>query len=198
MLTATTCKRGRSAEYDTSAKYARSCRKFAPLVARAVYGSCASNASVTAITAAILALALFSTLADRLAMMSQALRLLFVEDCVEDVFLATHALKKGGVPFEARVVDDEPGLMHALSDWSPDLIVCDFTLPRFDGFAALEVCRTSASRIPFLFRSGTIGPLRAAEAIKRGAHGALEKDDNDAFLQFVIRLTLDLRIRAAQ
>jgi CheY-like chemotaxis protein len=124
--------------------------------------------------------------------MPEALRLLFIEDCVEDAFLATHALKRAGVHFEARVVDDEPGLTHALGEWPPDLIVCDFTLPRFDGFAALEVCRGNASQIPFLFRSGTIGPQRAAEAIRRGAHGAIEKGDNDAFVQFVRRVSLDL------
>ena len=42
----------------------------------------------------------------------------------------------------------------------PDLILCDFKLPQFDGLAALEIANTQAPDIPFIFVSGAIGEER--------------------------------------
>ena len=51
----------------------------------------------------------------------------------------------------------------------PDLILCDFKLPRFDGLAALGIANAQAPDIPFIFFSGAIGEERAIEALKSGA-----------------------------
>ncbi len=55
------------------------------------------------------------------------------------------------------------------SGFRPHLILSDFTLPDFDGLAALEIACEEAPDIPFIFLSGTIGEERAIEALRRGA-----------------------------
>ena len=50
-----------------------------------------------------------------------------------------------------------------------DLIVSDFSLPGFDGKAALEIARKGAPDIPFIFVTGTMGEEVAIETLKNGA-----------------------------
>lgn len=50
-----------------------------------------------------------------------------------------------------------------------DIILSDYTMPNFDGLAALDLARSYCPDTPFLFLSGTIGEERAIEALKHGA-----------------------------
>ena len=74
-----------------------------------------------------------------------------------------------GIRHVMRRVDTEEGMRSALREFSPQIILSDFTLPRFDGLRALETARECAPEVPFLFLSGTIGEERAIEALHRGA-----------------------------
>lgn len=47
--------------------------------------------------------------------------------------------------------------------------MADFSLPGFDGLAALRVVRQFSTTLPFILVSGTIGEERAIEALKSGA-----------------------------
>jgi diguanylate cyclase (GGDEF)-like protein/PAS domain S-box-containing protein len=51
----------------------------------------------------------------------------------------------------------------------PDLVLCDYTLPRFDGMSALTLARERRPDLPFIFLSGTIGEEIAIESLQRGA-----------------------------
>src|SRR5437870_1096898 len=53
----------------------------------------------------------------------------------------------------------------------------DFSMPDFDGLAALKIARDFAPRVPFIFVSGTIGEERAIEAIRLGATDYVLKDN---------------------
>jgi CheY-like chemotaxis protein len=61
------------------------------------------------------------------------------------------------------------GLRDALRDFQPNVILSDFSLPQFNGLAALAVARELAPNLPFIFVSGTIGEERAIEVLRRGA-----------------------------
>lgn len=64
----------------------------------------------------------------------------------------------------------------ALNTGGFDVILSDYTIPGFDGLAALALARARHPATPFLFLSGTIGEERAVEALKRGATDYVIKD----------------------
>src|SRR5215472_920308 len=98
-----------------------------------------------------------------------ALRVLLIEDSPSDAELAMWRLKQAGYACTFECVTDEPQMRAALAAGLPDLILSDFSLPGFDGMAALAIARAVAPDVPFIFLSGTIGEERAIEALKRGA-----------------------------
>jgi DNA-binding NarL/FixJ family response regulator len=86
-------------------------------------------------------------------------------------------MKQDGLPHQVRRVETAPELRTVLPDFDPQVIVCDFSLPGFDGFEALEITGKLCPRVPFFFSSGTIGRERAQLAMKLGATGYALKGD---------------------
>ncbi len=101
--------------------------------------------------------------------MRKGLRVLIVEDVTAEAELAVRHLSSGGISCLPRIVADERQFRTALTLFRPHLILSDFTLPAFDGLAALDIARQEAPDVPFIFLSGTIGEERAIEALRRGA-----------------------------
>jgi len=100
-----------------------------------------------------------------------------LEDNSSDVELISRQLRRDGFQAVQRVVADERGFRTSLADFSPQVILSDFSLPRFDGLTALKIARSEAPSVPFVFVSGTIGEERAIEALKGGASDYVLKDN---------------------
>lgn len=104
------------------------------------------------------------------------LRLLLVEDNEADAELVLREVRSAGLEVEHRRVESAAGLADALAEsWSA--ILCDYTLPGWDGLAALGQVRNTAADVPFLFVSGTIGEEVAVAAMRAGADDYLLKDN---------------------
>jgi PAS domain S-box-containing protein len=58
-----------------------------------------------------------------------------------------------------------------------DLIISDFTIPGYNGMAALAKAKEAQPETPFIFVSGTIGEERAVEGLKSGATDYVLKDN---------------------
>src|SRR5882757_285409 len=101
--------------------------------------------------------------------MEQELRLLIVEDVAAEAELAIQQLKWAGLSCTWTRVDTEAGLRTELRELRPHVVISDFSLPGYDGSAALSLVRREAPDVPFIFLSGTIGEERAIEALKAGA-----------------------------
>jgi CheY-like chemotaxis protein len=69
------------------------------------------------------------------------LRILMLEDVAEDSELAQHELRQDGVVFTARVVDTRESFVKGLQEFSPDIVLADYSLPSFNGLAALAIVR---------------------------------------------------------
>lgn len=128
--------------------------------------------------------------------MSSAIRVLLVEDVPEDAELLTRELRKGSLEVVTRLVDDEQALRHALTDFSPDVILSDYNLPDFNGTRALEISQAMCPEVPFIFVSGTIGEERAIEALHRGADDYVLKNNRVRLLPAVERALQNARDRA--
>ena len=91
--------------------------------------------------------------------MTERLRILLVEDVADDAELALLELRRAGLHADPWVVDSEKSFVGALREFAPDAILCDFSMPAFDGMAALK--RLSSS---FLERSAKTLPSTRSRA----------------------------------
>jgi diguanylate cyclase (GGDEF)-like protein len=97
------------------------------------------------------------------------LRLLLTEDNPADAELELRELKRAGLRVAHRIADTEQGFVSALREFSPDVILSDFSMPGFDGMSALALARDLAPDTPFVFVSGTLGEEYAIRALRNGA-----------------------------
>ena len=106
----------------------------------------------------------------------EEIQILLVEDNPADAELVTRLLTKAGIPFSIRRVSSESSFRRELVAGSPDVILSDYQLPAFDGIAALNIARTLAPDVPFIFISGVISDERASRALREGAVDYIGKD----------------------
>ncbi len=101
--------------------------------------------------------------------MKKTIRILMLEDNQVDAGLAQHTLRHGGVRFSLTRVEAEDEFVRELDDRLPDLILSDYSLPGFDGHAALNIAKAKCPETPFIFVTGTMGEEVAIETLKHGA-----------------------------
>jgi diguanylate cyclase (GGDEF)-like protein/PAS domain S-box-containing protein len=101
--------------------------------------------------------------------MTEQLRILMAEDMATDAELVLLELARAGLRATHRIVDSEKSFVDALHEFAPDVILSDFSLPGFNGMAALALSREICPDTPFIFVSGTIGEESAIDAVKSGA-----------------------------
>jgi PAS domain S-box-containing protein len=97
------------------------------------------------------------------------LRVLLLEDLASDAELVERALHMPELRIHTRRVASEAEFASELKAFAPDLILADYSLPGFDGLAALEQVKNHGHDVPFIFVSGTIGEELAIESMRRGA-----------------------------
>ncbi len=98
------------------------------------------------------------------------LSVLILEDSEEDVDLIVLELKRGGYNPEFRRVDTAEGLLALLGEKPWDLVLSDFSMPRFSVTEALALVQQQGADLPFVIVSATLGEEAAVEAMKAGAH----------------------------
>ena len=107
--------------------------------------------------------------------MDRKLRVLVVEDSLDDAALLVRELKRGGIDAYTERVDTADGLTRALGEGCWDAVISDYSMPRFSAPQALEIVTASGLDLPFIIVSGTIGEDVAVQCLKAGAHDFLVK-----------------------
>jgi PAS domain S-box-containing protein len=125
--------------------------------------------------------------------MPNALKVLIVEDSENDTLLITRELQRGGFEVDFERVDTPESLRGALAKQSWDLIISDYSMPRFRGPEALAIYNEHEIDIPFISVSGTMGEDTAVAMVKAGAHDYVMKNQLDRLAPAVTR-----ELRAAQ
>jgi diguanylate cyclase (GGDEF)-like protein len=123
-------------------------------------------------------------------------RILMVEDQPAEAEITIRHVRKGGIACVWHRVDTELALRDALRDFQPNIILSDFTLPRFTGLAALVTAHEVAPDVPFIFVSGTIGEERAIQALRRGAVDYVFKGNLSRLAPAIIRALDEADARA--
>ena len=127
--------------------------------------------------------------------MSRPLRILILEDNAADAELNLHELRRAGFDPQWTRVETEADFLAAL-DTAPELILADYSLPKFDGLSALKLLRDRGLDIPFILVSGQLGEETAVEAMKQGANDYLLKDRIARLGTAVERALEEKRLRA--
>jgi signal transduction histidine kinase len=107
--------------------------------------------------------------------MGQPLRVLIVEDDERDAALVLHELRRCDYEVTYERVETPEAMTAALERQPWDIVLSDFTMPRFSAPAALSLVKERALDLPFIIVSGTIGEETAVTSLRAGAHDFLVK-----------------------
>lgn len=130
--------------------------------------------------------------------MNKELRILILEDVSAHAELIERELRKAEMVFSAKRVATQAAYVAALCGSPPDLILADYSLPSFDGIAALSLAQEHCPAVPFVFVSGAIGEELAIETLKQGATDYVLKQRLSALVPAVRRALREAEERAAR
>ncbi|HEY6227086.1 MAG TPA: response regulator [Verrucomicrobiae bacterium] len=121
-----------------------------------------------------------------------------MEDSTFDAELVSAALAREKISYAIDRVATKGAFEAALKSKRYNVIISDFSLPGFDGLAALSLAKAVAPEVPFVFLSGTIGEDRAVESLKQGAADYVLKDRLQRLSAAILRAHTDAVKRQEQ
>ncbi len=127
-------------------------------------------------------------------MIKMALKVLIVEDSEDDAELLVHELKKSFSLISKRV-ETAKSMAAALKEQKWDIVLSDYSMPRFNGVDALKELKKSKRDIPFILVSGKIGEETAVEAMNAGVHDYILKDNMARLVPAIKRELEEAEIR---
>ena len=104
------------------------------------------------------------------------LRVLALEDVLTDAELEVRELRRAGFAVEWTRVETEAAFREALVSFDPGIVLADYSLPGWNGMAALTVVREERPDLPFIVVTGALDEETAADCIKRGADDYVLKE----------------------
>src|SRR5580704_19132352 len=99
-----------------------------------------------------------------------------VEDSPSDAKLVVQALRSMGLEVEFERVEDPESMRRALEERTWDMVLSDWSMPKFSAMGALDVLKKTGKDLPFIIVSGTVGEESAVDAMHAGAHDYVLKD----------------------
>src|SRR5512140_41237 len=130
--------------------------------------------------------------------MATTLNVLIVEDSEDDALLVVSGLRRGGYDPRWERVDSAEDMREALARRTWDLVISDYLMPQFDGFAALDSFKASGQDAPFIIVSGNIGEDIAVDAMRAGAQDYIMKDKLKRLVPAVDRELREVEVRRAR
>ena len=126
------------------------------------------------------------------------LRVLCVDDSSDDAELNVLALERHGFGVESVRVDQRAEALAALEGGPWDLILCDYSMPKFSAPDMLELLRDLDTATPCLVVSGAIGEEAAVETIRLGAYDYIFKNNLKRLGPAAERALRDAELRRAR
>lgn len=99
---------------------------------------------------------------------STPLRVLVVDDCVDDADLLMLEFVAAGIPTSWRRVDNAAALAAALIELNPHVVLSDLNLPGYSGREAFAFVRAREPGLPFVLVTGAANdgiPLPPVDAV---------------------------------
>lgn len=129
--------------------------------------------------------------------MGPPLSILIVEDSEIDAELMAHHLRQAGLDLVFERVESAAEMSAALGRRAWDVVLADFSLPKFSAGEALALLQGGGLDIPFIVVSGVMREEAAIELMRNGAHDYLMKDNLSRLAPAVKREIAEVRERQA-
>lgn len=104
-----------------------------------------------------------------------SLRILSLEDVAYDVELLERELKKAAIEYELLRVETKEQFLKALTEFRPEIILADYSLPQFSALEALKLLQQQKSTVPVILVTGSHSEEAAVECMKEGAEDYILK-----------------------
>src|SRR5690349_797009 len=101
--------------------------------------------------------------------MSQAIRVLHLEDSAVDADLIGRRLSEAYPGSDITWVEDREGYEKCLAGARFDVILCDYNLQGYDGLAALRKAQEMQPGVPIIMVTGTLDEDQAVECVRAAA-----------------------------
>jgi PAS domain S-box-containing protein len=121
-----------------------------------------------------------------------------VEDSEDDELLIIHELKKGGYNPVYERIETAVAMKKALKDRQWDIILCDYSLPKFNAPSAIAELKEANIDIPIIIISGTIGEDVAIECMRLGAQDYIMKHNMSRLCSATARELKDAEVRSRE
>ena len=109
---------------------------------------------------------------------TERLRILHLDDNLDDAGLVQQALKNDGLECEVEVITSSVNYLKALDAGEYDLVLSDSGIPGIDALGALQLALQHKPEAPFVFVSGQFGPESGIDKLRAaGAADCLLKTD---------------------
>lgn len=112
--------------------------------------------------------------------MTKQLKILILEDSLDDVNLVERELRRAAIEYSSTVVSKKVEFENALSEVKPDVILSDHSLPSFNSLEALRLYKSLQPKLnliaPFILVTGSVSEEFAVQCIIEGADDYILKD----------------------
>ena len=96
------------------------------------------------------------------------IKILFFDDNSEDAELMKIELERVNFKFTSHWVDTKEDYLKALREFAPDAILCDYSMPSFNGMEAFKLLKGADIHIPFIVVTGAISEQLALDFLNEG------------------------------
>ncbi len=104
------------------------------------------------------------------------IKVLFLENNDTDVQLMQYELQKAGFSVEEEVVEKQKDFEQKLDKFKPDVVLCDYNLPEYDGISAIKYIIRKDDNLPVIMVTGSLDEESAVEMMKIGAWDYVVKE----------------------
>jgi two-component system, cell cycle sensor histidine kinase and response regulator CckA len=130
--------------------------------------------------------------------MDRLLRILIVEDSVDDTELLIHQIRRSGYQVVYERVDT-PAAMRAQLACAPwDIVIADQFMPHFRAAEALALLQTINPEVPFLVVTGQWSEDEASTIMRAGARDFIRKENLSRLTPAIERELLETETRQAR
>ena len=130
--------------------------------------------------------------------MPATVRILIVEDNPDDAALVEREVRRANMTCTFRRVDTREGMVAAVREFTPDVILTDHSLPTFSARDALQVAQQLSPGTPVIVVTGRLGDEPAVQYLQLGAADYVVKDHLHRLGPAVLRALDIKRSREAQ
>jgi|WetSurMetagenome_2_1015567.scaffolds.fasta_scaffold974042_1 two-component system, cell cycle sensor histidine kinase and response regulator CckA len=107
--------------------------------------------------------------------MKRMFHILIVEDLPSDAYLIQREVKKALKSCSVVTVETMEEFVRSLSEFKPDIVLSDFSLPGFDWLSAFNLVREMNPEIPFIIVSGSTSKEIANQCLEKGVRDFISK-----------------------